>query len=141
MVLVQAGLLFGSKTWVLDHQLEKSLEGFHHWAARRIEGMGPKRQRDGTLVYSPIGAALEMVGLEEIGVYTARRQNTVTQHIVTSPIIKLCLEAERKPVMHLSRRWWEQPALDILGIRAGHVAVEGEEEMGAEELEAEGEGE
>ena len=82
-----------------------------------------------------------MVGLEDIRVYIERHNNMVAQYIATRPTMDLCLEAERKPVMHLSRRWWEQPALDILGIRAGHVAVEGEEEMGAEELEAEGEGE
>ena len=28
--------------------------------------------------------------------------------------------------MCLSQRWWEQPSLDILGIRVGIVAAEGE---------------
>ena len=37
----------------------------------------------------------------------------------------LCLEAEREPGLCLSRWWWEQPALDNLGIRAGHAAAEG----------------
>ena len=27
--------------------------------------------------------------------------------------------------MHLSRKWWEQPSLDILGIRVVHAAAEG----------------
>ena len=39
----------------------------------------------------------------------------------------------------LSRRWLEQPALDILGSREGHAATEGGEETGAEVSEAEGE--
>ena len=34
VVVVQAVILFGSKTWVLTSRLEKSLEGFHHQAAR-----------------------------------------------------------------------------------------------------------
>ena len=42
-----------------------------------MAGMGPKRQLDEAWVYPHIGAALEMVGLEEIGVYIARRYNTV----------------------------------------------------------------
>ena len=63
MVVVQAVLLFGSKTWVLTPRLEKSLEGFHHWLEQRMAGMAPKRQRDRKWVYPPIGAALEMVGL------------------------------------------------------------------------------
>ena len=31
VAVVQAVLLFGSKTWVLTPQLDKSLKGFHHW--------------------------------------------------------------------------------------------------------------
>ena len=87
--------------------------------------MGPKRQPDGTWLYPPIGAALTMVGLEEIGVYISRRQNTVAQYIANHLIMDLCLAAEQNPGMRLSRQWWEQPALDITGIRAGQVAAEG----------------
>ena len=50
-------------------------------------------------MYTPIGAALEMVGLEEIRVYIARRQNMVAQYIATCPIMDLCLAAERNPVL------------------------------------------
>ena len=46
--MVQAVILFGSETWVLNPWLEKSLKGFHHLVERQMEGMGPKRQRDGT---------------------------------------------------------------------------------------------
>ena len=58
-------------------RMEKSLKGFHHWAVRRMAGMVPKSKRDGTWLYPPIGAALKTVGLDEIGVYTVRCQNTV----------------------------------------------------------------
>ena len=34
-----------------------------------MAGMGPKRQRDGTWVYPPIGLALATVGLDENGVH------------------------------------------------------------------------
>ena len=70
-------------------------------------------------MYPPIGAALAMVGLKEIGVYISRHQNMFAQYVATRPIMDLCLAAERKPVMRLSRQWWDQPALDIMGIRAG----------------------
>ena len=36
----------------------------------------------------------------------------------------LCLAAEQKSGLRLSRRWWEHPALDILGMRAGHAEAE-----------------
>ena len=78
-------------------RVEKVLEGFRHRAVRRMEGMGPKRQRYGTWVYPPIGAALSTVGMNEIWVYIACRQSTVAKYIVTSPIMDLCLETERKP--------------------------------------------
>ena len=48
VAVVQAVLLFGSETWVLTPRLEKALEGFHHRASRRMAGMVPKRQPDGT---------------------------------------------------------------------------------------------
>ena len=66
-----------------------------------------------------------MVGLEKIGVYIARRQNTVAEYIATLPIVDSCLEAEQNPGMRISRPWWEQTVLYIMGIRAGQAAVEG----------------
>ena len=45
--------------------------------------------------------------------------------------------AERNPGLRLSRKWWEQPVLDILRIRTGHAEAEGGEDMGTEELEEE----
>ena len=54
-----------------DPQFEKSLDSFHHQAVRCMALMVPKRQQDGTWVYTPIGAVLATVRLEEIGVYIA----------------------------------------------------------------------
>ena len=93
--------------------------GFHHWEIRRMVGMVPKRHQEGTWVYPPIGASLEMVGLEEIGVSIARRHNTVEQYISTHIIMDSCLAAERNLGMGLTREWWEQLVLDILRIRPG----------------------
>ena len=80
-----------------------------------------------------------MVTLEEIRVYITRRQKMIAQYISTRPITDLCMVAERKTGLKLSRRWWEQYALDNLGIRAGHAAAEGGEKTGTEESEVEGE--
>ena len=94
MAVVQAVLLFGSETWLLTPQLEKTLEGFHHEVMRQMTGMGPKCQQDGTWVYKPIGAVLEMVGMEDIGTYIFCLQNTITQNILTRPMMYLCLVVE-----------------------------------------------
>ena len=50
----------------------------------------------------------------------------VAQFIATHPIMEFCLAAERNPGLRLSRQWWEQPTLDILGIRVEHAEAEGE---------------
>ena len=105
--VLQAVLLFGYETWVLTPWLEKSLKGFHHRAVRCMAGMGPKNQRYGTWVYTPIGAVLTLVGLEKIRDYIFCCQNMVAQYIITCHIMELCLVAEWKPGMRLSRRWWE----------------------------------
>ena len=75
-------------------------------------------------MYPPIRAALKMLGLVDIGVYITHHQNTATQYIATCPIMELCLAVERNPPLQLSRRLWEQPALDILGIRVGNEALD-----------------
>ena len=67
-----------------------------------MAGMGPKHQWGGTWVYTPVGVALAMVGLEDTGVYNARRQNTVAQYIATRHIMYLCLEAEWNMGLRLS---------------------------------------
>ena len=87
-------------------------------------------QRYGTWVYPPIGSALAMVGLDEIGLYITCRQNTVAQYIATHPIMELCCETERRPEMRILKRWWEHPALNILGIRVEHAAADMGEEKG-----------
>ena len=90
----------------------------------QMAGMGPKRQLYGSWVYPSIVAVLAMVGLEEVGVYISRHQDTVAQYIPNRPIMDLCLAAERNLGMRLSGRWWEQPALDIMDIRTVQVTTE-----------------
>ena len=79
VAVVQSVILGGSETWLVTPQLNKSLTGFYHQVFWRMAGMRPERQLDGTWVYTPIGAALATVGLDEIRVYIARLQNNVIQ--------------------------------------------------------------
>ena len=102
-----------------------------------MAGMGPKRQWDRTWVYPPIGAALTMVGLDDIGVYISLQQNRATQYIATYPIMDFCLVEKRKPGLRLSMKWWEQTALDIPGIRVGHIEADVRGETGTEESDGE----
>ncbi len=67
--VVQAVLLFGSEMWKLSPASLKSLEGFHIWAARRMAGMQPTRNPDGTWKYPSSNDVLKAVGLETIDRY------------------------------------------------------------------------
>ena len=46
-------------------------------------------------------------GLQEVDTYVSRHQNTVAQFITTSTIMYLCLEAEQRLGLRVSKRWWE----------------------------------
>ena len=99
--------------------------GFTTGRHGRCRSWDPNFSKMGHGCTHPLGGELEMVGLEDIGVYITHRQNTVTQYITTCTIIYLCLAAKWKTGMRLSRRWWKQPALNILGIRVDQAAAEG----------------
>ena len=132
VAVVQAVICFGSETWVVTSRLEKILAGLHHQAVRWTSVTGPKRQWDGKWVYPTIGAALATVGLDKTRIYTACGHNAVSQYIATLPVMDFCLVAEQRPGMRLLHSWWEQTALDILGIRAGHAAAEMGKKTGME---------
>ena len=106
---VQAVLLFGSETWKLSPLSLKSLEGFHIRAARRMAGMMPVRNPDGTWKYPNSGEVLKAVGLKTVGEYIAVRIETIARFIVDRPIFALCRDGERRRGSATRTFWWEQP--------------------------------
>ena len=67
-----------------------------------------------------------------------RRQNTVTQFIVTQPILGLCEVAERRRGTRVPQQWWEQLGIDWkLAREKGERAAAAAEQAGAtaEEME------
>ena len=79
---VQAVLLFGSETWKLSPASLKSLEGFHIRAARRMAGMQPTRDPDGTWTYPSSKDVLKAVELKTIVHYIGVCRETITRVIV-----------------------------------------------------------
>ncbi len=79
---VQAVLLFGSETWKLSPLSLKSLEGIQIRAARRMAGMKPARNPDGTWTYPNSKEVLKAVGLKTIGEYINVRKETIARFIV-----------------------------------------------------------
>ena len=70
-------LLYGNKSWVVTGEMLKVLDGFHHWAARRITGMILKRGAGGEWGYPSAVKSMEAAGIHPIGVYIRRRQATI----------------------------------------------------------------
>jgi hypothetical protein len=106
---VQAVLLFGSETWKLSPLSLKSLEGFHIRAARRMAGMQPARNPDGTWAYPNSKEVLKMVGLKTIDHYIGVRIETITRLIMNQPLFALCQEGGRRRGSASCTFWWEQP--------------------------------
>ena len=75
----------------------KFLEGFHHWAARRITGLTEKLGAGREWKYPPVVDAMESAGIHPIGEYIRRRQATIAERVAFRPLYELCTEAERIP--------------------------------------------
>ena len=99
-------LLFWAETWVLNPCMEQSMCRFQHRVEQRLTRKQPRRRGDGSWNYPPLEAATAEAGLEEIGVYVTRRQNTLTQYIATLPILDLCEWSMWRPGAWVSKFWW-----------------------------------
>ncbi len=97
--VVQAVLLYGSKTWVLSKTALASLEGFHIRAAYRMAVRHKPRGGPGHgWIYPKLKDVLEECGMStDIPVYVATR-----------PIRTECRQGEQNRGAVPHRWWWEQ---------------------------------
>ena len=102
--IVQAVLLYGSESWVLNKSSMKQLRSFHSRVARFLTGRHIRQDADGTWHYPPTAGVLEEAGLETVDEYIQRRRDTVRMKFVFGrPILNECRLAagyNNKPV------WW-----------------------------------
>ena len=115
--VVQAILLYGTKTWVLSRMALVRLEGFHipaaYWMAKMHK---PKRGLGRTWIYPRSVDVLQECGLKTIEKYIGIRWQTIAVYVVTRPILKECRQGERKRGAVPRLWWWEQPMdLDVEG--------------------------
>ena len=61
--------------------------------------------------------------MEEVEAYVLMRKNFAAQYIAMQPIINLCEEELRWPGTLVSKRWWEQEELDLVGVWEEAAAV------------------
>ena len=95
--VVQAVLLYGSKTWVLSSTALARLEGFHIRAAYRMAKKNKPRRGPGhRWVYLKSEDVLEECGLKTIAEYIDVRRQTIAEYVATRPILDKCVQGEQK---------------------------------------------
>ena len=102
--VVQAVLIFGSKTWIMTPRMEWYLVSFQHRVARRITGRQPGMWEEGVWEYPPLSTAMDESVFEEIAVYILKRQNTVAQYTAMRPILDLYEQSAKRTGAWVSRR-------------------------------------
>ena len=110
-------LLFGLETWLLTPFMGRALGGFQYQVAQQLKWRLPRWKNDRKWNYTSEVAAREVAGLQTIGEYIRRWQNTVTKYIATLSLIDLCEGLERALGERVGIRWWEQEGINMTGER------------------------
>jgi hypothetical protein len=113
--IIQAILLYGSKTWVISWTTLARLEGFHIPAAYRMANKNkPKCGPWNEWVYPRSEDVLKESGMTTIKDYIQICRQTIAVYVATRPIFDKCRQGERKRGAIPHRWWWEQPMdLDV----------------------------
>ncbi len=109
--VVQAVLLYDSKTWNLTKAILAWLEGFHVQATYRMAQVHwPKWVAGNQWVYPKTSDVLEECGMATMQHYIQKQRATIAIYIADCPILKACQKGERN---HGSRprQWWCEPAM------------------------------
>jgi hypothetical protein len=94
--VVQAVLLYGSKTWNLTTSALERLKGFHVCGAYKMARTHcPKRGANGVWFYPKTADVLEECGMNTITTYIQSHRQTIAMYVVTRPIFKACLEGKQ----------------------------------------------
>ena len=89
--VVQAILLYGSKTWVLSRTALAHLEGFHILAAyRMVKKHKPKQGPGRTWIYPRSVDVLQECGMKAIEEYIGIRWQMIAVYVATRPILNKC---------------------------------------------------
>jgi hypothetical protein len=75
-----------------SQQMERSLESFHHKCARYIMVQHIRKNTNGTWTFPVSSEVLEKAHLLPIQTSIEKRQNTITEYILSRPINKRCVE-------------------------------------------------
>jgi hypothetical protein len=126
--VVQAVLLYGSKTWNLTKSALARLERFHiHAAYKMAREHRPKKGANREWVYLKMADVLEECSTVTIAAYIQSRRQTIATYVATRPVFEACMKGKRRRGSMPRQWWWEQPmcldAIDATGSDAndGHL--------------------
>ncbi len=113
--VVQAVLLYGSKTWNLTKAVLARLEGFYVRAPYHMTQVHwPRWVAGNQWEYPKTSGILEECGMATMQHYIQKRRAAIAIYIADYPILKACQQGERKHGSHPRQWWWEQAmCLDI----------------------------
>ncbi len=115
LAIVQAILLYGSKTWVFFPHAMAQLEGFHIRAAwcmaqKHKPWQGSRKE----WVYPKPEDVLRECGMKSIVEYIQICRQTIAVYVATRPILQECRQGEQQRGAVPHQWWWEQPMdLDV----------------------------
>jgi hypothetical protein len=110
LAVVQAILLYGSKTWVISLQIMARLEGFHIRAAWRMaQTHKPWWGLWKEWIYPKSEDVLRECGMKSIAEYIQIRRQRIAVYNATRPFLQECRQGEQQRGAVPHRCWWEQP--------------------------------
>ncbi len=108
--IIQAILLYGSKTWVISRTALARLEGFHIRAAYRMAKTNkPKRGPGNVWEYPRSADVLKECGMKTMEDYIRICRQTIATYVATRPILAECRWGERRRGAVPHQWWWELP--------------------------------
>jgi hypothetical protein len=113
--IIQAILLYGSKTWVISWTTLARLEGFHIRSAYQMAHKNkPRCGPWNEWVYPRSEDVLKECRMKKIKEYIQICWQTIAVYVATRPIFDECRQVERKRGAVPHCWWWEQPMdLDV----------------------------
>ena len=104
--IVQAVLLYGSKTWVLSQRMRGMLNSFHNRCARYITRDFITHTPEQGWTFPNMERVLRKASLFDVATYIARRRETLMKYVVDRPIFARCL-ASQPSVTYINQLvWW-----------------------------------
>ncbi len=113
--IIQAILLYGSKTWVISWTTLAWLKGFHiHAAYQMAHKNKPRHGPQNEWVYPWLEDVLMECGMKTIEEYIQICRQMIAMYVATRLIFYECRQGECKRGAIPHRWWWEQPMdLDV----------------------------